>query len=145
MEGSEREEAHRWRLNEQVRRVRNFSEALVSCAGVGVPLVERAGSTQLRTWARSRARSKSPEACPSEEIDRLYFFEAHRDGVIVAHNLPLGAVHQASPASCVEIRGFDPIAGRYGETGLSGKISQVSDLAGLARRGMLEAGLAEKL
>ncbi len=39
---------------------------------------------------------ESHEACPNEEIDWLYFFEAHRDGVIVAHILSLGAVHQAS-------------------------------------------------
>lgn len=73
---------------------RNFSEALVLCAGPGVPLVERSGSTRVWAWARSRARRKSHEACPSEEIDRLYFFEAHRDGLIVAHILPRGAVHQ---------------------------------------------------
>jgi hypothetical protein len=114
-------------------RARNFSEALVSCANERVPPRDRAGSTLLRAWARSRARRKSHEACPSEEIDRLYFFEAHRDGLIVAHILPLGAVHQAYPDSCVKIRGFDPLAGRYGESGLSGRISQVSDLAGLAR------------
>ena len=113
------------------------------CAEVRVPLVEGAGSTWLRAWARSRARRKSPEACPSEEIDRLYFFEAHRDGPIVAHIDPLGAVHQASPDSCVEIRGFDPLAGRYGETGLSGRLSQVSDLAGLARGGADGAWLRE--
>jgi len=73
---------------------RNFSDTFVSCVGVGVPLVEGAGSTHLSAWARSRARRKSHEACPSEEIDRLYFFEAHRDGLIVAHILPRGAVHQ---------------------------------------------------
>ncbi len=61
-----------------------------------VPLVEGPGSTLLRALARSRARRKFHEACPSEEIDRLYFFEAHRDGQIVAHNLSLGAVHQTS-------------------------------------------------
>ena len=104
-------------------RARNFSEAFVSCAAECVPPRDRAGSTLLRAWARSRVRRKSPEACPNEEIDRLYFFEAHRDGVIVAHILSLGAVQQASPDSCVEIRGFDPLAGRYGETGPSGRIS----------------------
>ena len=65
----------------------------------------------VKAWAWSLARRKSDEACPNEEIDRLYFFEAHRDGLIVAHILPLGAVHRASPDSCVEIRGFDPLAG----------------------------------
>ena len=91
-------------------RARNFSEALDSCATGRVPPRDRAGSTLLRAWARSRARRKSHEACPNEEIDRLYFFEAHRDGVIVALILPLGAVQQASRDSCVEIRGFDPLA-----------------------------------
>ncbi len=113
------------------------------CTGLGVPLAEATGSTQLKAWARSRAGRKSPEACPSEEIDRLYFFKAHRDGVIVAHILSLGAVQQASADSCVEIRGFDPLAGRYGETGLSGRLSQVSDLAGLARGGADGARLRE--
>ena len=77
-------------------RARNFSEAFVSCATERVPPRDRAGSTLLRAWARSRVRRKSPESCPNEEIDRLYFFEAHRDGVIVAHILLLGAVQQAS-------------------------------------------------
>lgn len=124
-------------------RARNFSDALVSCAAERVPPRDRDGSTLLRAWARSRVRRKSPEACPNEEIDRLYFFEAHRDGVIVAHILPLGAVHQESPDSCVEIRGFDPLAGRYGEAGVRGRLSQVSDLAGLERGGADEAWLRE--
>ena len=124
-------------------RARNFSDALVSCAAERVPPRDRDGSTLLRAWARSRVRRKSPEACPNEEIDRLYFFEAHRDGVIVAHILPLGAVHQASPDSCVEIRGFDPLAGCYREPGLSGRTSQVSDLTWLARGGAGGAWLCE--
>lgn len=36
-----------------------------------------------------------------------------------------------------------PLAGRYGETGLSGRLSQVSDLAGLARGGADRAWLRE--
>ena len=73
---------------------RNFSEALVSCAVLRVPLVEWPGSTHLRAWACRHARPRSHEACPSEEIDRLYFFETRRDGLIVAHSPPRGAVHQ---------------------------------------------------
>ena len=62
------------------------------CRGVGLYSAERVVSVPRP--------KKSHEACPSEEIgeeiDRLYFFEAHRDGLIVAHILPLGAVHQVS-------------------------------------------------
>ena len=36
-----------------------------------------------------------------------------------------------------------PLAGRYGETGLSGRLSEVSDLAGLARGGADGAWLRE--
>ena len=37
--------------------------------------------------------------------------------------------------SSVVVWSVDPLAGRYSETGLSGRLSQVSDLAGLARGG----------
>lgn len=62
---------------------------------MSVPPHDGAGSTLLWAWARSRARRRSREACPNEDIDRLYFFEAHRDGLIVALILPLDAVRQA--------------------------------------------------
>lgn len=55
------------------------------CAATGrITPRDHAGSTLLRGWGRSRARRKSPEACPTEGIDKLYFFEAHRDGLLVA-------------------------------------------------------------
>jgi hypothetical protein len=73
-------------------RARNFSEAFVSCAGLGVPLVEAAGSPVVKAWAWSLARRKSDEACANEAVvfsgDRFDFFEAHRGGVIVAPILP---------------------------------------------------------
>ena len=82
---------------------------------------------------------KTHDAHPSEEIDRRYDIEAHRDGVIVAHTLPRGAVHQ-TPIGVFNAHQNEPPGPRSGASRCAAPRPGASSVPSIGRATPSESG-----
>ena len=96
------------------RRVQETSASLSVCARFCCPTRAGAGLYPANNARLEPHPHKNHQACPSGEIDRLYFLEAHRDGVIVAHIFPPGAAERALAGFvCRSVGGRSPTRGLW--------------------------------